>query len=235
MRAFSFVPTDMSERPNERPNERRQGVLSQWDDAKGFGFIAPDGGGSDGGNGAKLFVHAESFAARADRPRVGERLSFEVGANAQGRPHALKVRVLRAATVSAAPAMPLSSKASGGAVWLVPLFAAYYLVVHLLWPLPPAVWGAYMAMSLAAFIVYWGDKRAARRGQWRVPERTLHGLALACGWPGALLARQLLRHKSGKRAFARLFWLTVAANVALFTILATPLRVIGIEWLRAQL
>lgn len=207
-------------------SERQQGVLSQWDDAKGFGFIAPDGGG------AKLFVHAESFAARADRPRIGERLSFEVVANAQGRPRALDVRVLRAA--AAVPAVPRSSHASGGAVWLVPLFAAYYLVVHLLWPLPPAVWGAYMAMSLAAFIVYWGDKRAARRGQWRVPERTLHGLALACGWPGALLARQLLRHKSGKRPFAHLFWLTVVANVALFTALATPLRIAGIEWLRAQ-
>lgn len=213
-------------------SERRQGVLSQWDDAKGFGFIAPDG--ADGG-GAKLFVHAESFAARADRPRVGERLSFELGVNAQGRPRALGVRVLRAVTApaaSAASAVPRSSNPSGGAVWLVPLFAAYYLVVHLLWPLPPAIWGAYMAMSLAAFIVYWGDKRAARRGQWRVPERTLHGLALACGWPGALLARQLLRHKSGKRSFARMFWLTVAGNVTLFTVLATPLRGALIAWLR---
>lgn len=226
MRAFSFVSTEMS----ERPNERRQGVLSQWDDAKGFGFIAPDGSGSDGG--AKLFVHAESFAARPDRPRVGERLSYEVGTNAQGRPRALKVRALRAATVPAAPAASLSSNASGGEVWLVPLFAAYYLGVHLLWPLPPAVWGAYMAMSLATFIVYWGDKRAARRGQWRVPERTLHGLALACGWPGALLARQSLRHKSGKRSFARMFWLTVVANVALFTVLATPLRSALVAWLR---
>ena len=52
-----------------------------------------------------------------------------------------------------------------------------------------------MAMSLATFIVYFGDKRAARLGRARVSEATLHGLALACGWPGALLAQQLLRHK----------------------------------------
>ncbi|MBC7376643.1 MAG: DUF1294 domain-containing protein, partial [Burkholderiaceae bacterium] len=78
-------------------------------------------------------------------------------------------------------------------------------------------------MSLATFIVYFGDKRAARLGRARVSETTLHGFSLACGWPGALLAQQLLRHKSSKPAFRRMFWATVAVNVFTFALLATPL------------
>jgi len=190
---------------------RQDGTLSQWDDAKGYGFITPMGGG------AKLFVHIKAFELRAERPRVGEVLSFEAGADAQGKPRALKVRGLK----KAAPVQPVV-KASGGKLWLIPVFAGFYLLCHLLWPMPPAVWGAYMAMSLATFIVYAGDKRAARRGQWRVAENTLHGLSLACGWPGALLARQLLRHKSAKPGFTRLFWASVVLNVLGFILIFTP-------------
>ncbi|WP_233151712.1 DUF1294 domain-containing protein [Pelomonas sp. KK5] len=54
-------------------------------------------------------------------------------------------------------------------------------------------------------------------------ERTLHLLALACGWPGALLGRQLLRHKSAKRPFSTIFWLTVGLNLLAFALVFTPL------------
>ncbi|MDN3920154.1 cold shock and DUF1294 domain-containing protein [Roseateles violae] len=199
---------------------REEGQLVQWDDAKGYGFIQPDGGGP------RLFVHAQAFASRAQRPRAGERLSYEPGLDAQGKRRALKVRGQRAEP-AAAPA-GRGSGGGSGALWLVPGFAAFYLLCHLRWPLPPALWGGYMAMSLASFIVYAGDKRAARLGQRRVAENSLHLLALACGWPGALLARQLLRHKSSKPAFARRFWLSVAANCLLFVLIFTPLP----AWMR---
>ncbi|MET0518821.1 MAG: cold shock and DUF1294 domain-containing protein [Burkholderiaceae bacterium] len=195
---------------------RQQGRLSQWDDAKGYGFITPQGGGT------RLFVHIKAFQARAERPRLGEALSFEAGQDAQGKRRALKVRGIAAAPAAVARPRP-KSKDGERLLWLIPGFATLVLVCQLWWPLPPAVWGAYMAMSLASFVVYAGDKRAARRGQWRVSERTLHLLALACGWPGALLAQRLLAHKSGKPGFQRLFWLTVAANVLGFVLLATPL------------
>ncbi|OXY81408.1 DUF1294 domain-containing protein [Oceanimonas doudoroffii] len=76
-----------------------------------------------------------------------------------------------------------------------------------------ALW--YLVLSLVTFGVYWWDKRAARLGQWRVRERTLHGLALLGGWPGAWLARHLLRHKSRKPSFQAVFWFTVLANLLL--------------------
>jgi uncharacterized membrane protein YsdA (DUF1294 family) len=62
------------------------------------------------------------------------------------------------------------------------------------------------------FLVYAWDKSAARRGAWRVPESTLHVLALLGGWPGALLAQRVLRHKTRKQPFGAIFWVTVLAN-----------------------
>ena len=41
-----------------------------------------------------------------------------------------------------------------------------------------------------------------------------------------MLAQELLRHKSAKPAFRRVFWLTVVLNVLGFALLFTPLR----EW-----
>lgn len=190
-----------------------KGTLTQWDDAKGYGFITPDGGGQ------KLFVHIKAFGLRPHRPFVGERLSYREGQDAHGKKRAQDVQgaVARAAPPAAAPRDPQR------VLLLIPAFAAAVLACHLRWGLPSAAWGAYSAMSMATFIVYALDKRAARTGAWRVAENTLHGLSLLCGWPGALLAQELLRHKSAKPAFRRLFWLTVVLNVLAFAALFTPL------------
>jgi uncharacterized membrane protein YsdA (DUF1294 family) len=80
--------------------------------------------------------------------------------------------------------------------------------------LPIAVAAVYLAMSVAAVIAYGIDKSAAQRGEWRTSERTLHLLALIGGWPGALVARQVFRHKSRKLSFRSAFWATVTLNCA---------------------
>ncbi len=70
------------------------------------------------------------------------------------------------------------------------------------------------ALSLAAFSVYGWDKRAAVKGTRRVPEARLHLLAMLGGWPGALPAMRLFRHKRRKGTFVRVFWVTVAVHLA---------------------
>jgi len=84
------------------------------------------------------------------------------------------------------------------------------------------VLAAYLLMSAITFALYGLDKwRAARprRGNERVsriPERTLHGLELAGGWPGALIAQQVFRHKRSKTAYMRVFWVIVALHVGVW-------------------
>jgi uncharacterized membrane protein YsdA (DUF1294 family) len=90
--------------------------------------------------------------------------------------------------------------------------------------LPVVVPVAILLMSVVAFVVYRLDKSAAIQGKRRVPESTLHLLSLVGGWPGALVAQRLFRHKTTKKPFRVVFWLTVAANSALLTwlVLAQP-------------
>ncbi|MFA6921132.1 MAG: DUF1294 domain-containing protein, partial [Gallionella sp.] len=78
--------------------------------------------------------------------------------------------------------------------------------------LPFAVLDLYLIASAIAFAAYALDKSAARCNQRRTRESTLHFLALACGWPGALAAQSLLRHKSRKRSFQIGFWATAMLN-----------------------
>jgi uncharacterized membrane protein YsdA (DUF1294 family) len=102
----------------------------------------------------------------------------------------------------------------------IPASVLLYGVVTLLWPVPPAVALAYGWMSLLCFAAYAWDKSAARAGRWRTRESTLLLLGLLCGWPGALLAQQLLRHKSAKPRFQIVFWVTVVLNVGGFLALS---------------
>ncbi|VVN93979.1 DUF1294 domain-containing protein [Pseudomonas fluorescens] len=68
---------------------------------------------------------------------------------------------------------------------------------------------AYGIVSVLAFLLYGSDKRKARLDRWRVPENVLHAVELAGGWPGALLAQQVFRHKTRKLSFQLLFWVIV--------------------------
>ncbi|MDR7305087.1 DUF1294 domain-containing protein [Rhodoferax saidenbachensis] len=79
---------------------------------------------------------------------------------------------------------------------------------------PAALWlTAWAALNLLTFALYARDKHAARTGQWRTPENTLHLLSLLGGWPAAWVAQRVLRHKTSKRSFQLVFWLTVVVNL----------------------
>ncbi|MDC9724595.1 MAG: DUF1294 domain-containing protein [Gammaproteobacteria bacterium] len=77
----------------------------------------------------------------------------------------------------------------------------------------------YIALSTIAFILYAVDKSAARKNAQRVSERSLHLVALLGGWPGAIIAQKVFRHKTKKHAFRFVFWLTVIANVSVVFLL----------------
>lgn len=56
------------------------------------------------------------------------------------------------------------------------------------------VWLA--VINLLTFIVYGADKHRARKGKWRVPEKTLFLLPLLGGSIGALLGMRVFHHKT---------------------------------------
>lgn len=57
-------------------------------------------------------------------------------------------------------------------------------------------WLAFAAISFVTFIVYGIDKFKARRGLWRISEKTLLCLSLLGGSAGGLLAMKIYHHKT---------------------------------------
>lgn len=184
---------------------RYQGKITGWKDDQGFGFIAPNGGGPS------VFVHIKSFAGRATRPADDDIVTYELATNAKGQPRAENVAFAGARAARGSPHRS-GSGALAAALGFLVLVGAFVTAGRL----PLFVLGYYLGWSALAFIVYAFDKSAARNNRWRTQESTLHMLGLAGGWPGALLARQLLRHKSKKEAFRTTLWFTVALNCGAF-------------------
>ena len=110
----------------------------------------------------------------------------------------------------------MSPLAKGSGAWIaLPLmlvYAAAMLGAAWMKALPWWVVAASLGVNLATFLVYWKDKYAAGKRQWRIKESTLHFWSLLGGWAGAWFAQQVLRHKSRKASFLRVYWLTVVAH-----------------------
>jgi uncharacterized membrane protein YsdA (DUF1294 family) len=96
-----------------------------------------------------------------------------------------------------------------------------YLIAAFIGHVPGLVALLYVVASIAAFLAYAIDKSAATSGARRIPENTLLLLGLAGGWPGAIVAQQMLRHKSIKQPFRSAFWGTVILNVLAFLLLGS--------------
>jgi len=195
---------------------RIDGTLKSWNDERGFGFIDPTQGGQE------IFVHIKAFEVRTERPQVGQRLTFEVEVNPDGKKRAKLVQQVR---LTRASSRRRDSPAQWGTAsyFAIPAFLVLYFFVAIVWRVPNWVAGLYLAASVVCFVVYVVDKSAAVAGRWRVSESTLIFLGLVGGWPGAIVAQQVSRHKSNKVAFRSAFWGSVVLNVLAFIALSSPL------------
>ncbi|MFS8979332.1 cold shock and DUF1294 domain-containing protein [Cupriavidus necator] len=180
---------------------RKAGRVKSWHADKGFGFIDIHADVKD------VFFHITALQSRTVTPKPGDRVSFEFAKGKDGRMQALNVAIVGAPT-------PPSSDAS----WLPALvgLAALATIVGgaLGGYLPRQAGIVSLLASVIAFLAYADDKARASRKAWRTPESSLHLLALCGGWPGALAAQHLFRHKNRKQAFQIIFWCTVALNVS---------------------
>lgn len=205
-----------------------RGQLRSWNDQKGFGFIRPEHGGDE------VFAHISAMRG-VRRPVQGDRVLYLSAPDKGGRLRATHIRLdapmsldepairrkPKAAPSGARPAKsakPSSRPRRNGAIQRPSLKSLGFVLLCLLpalglfrlagqgihWPL-----FSYAGASLLALGLYLHDKRSAMRSNWRTPEARLHVVELIGGWPGALIAQQLLRHKTRKLSFQLVFWLIV--------------------------
>jgi uncharacterized membrane protein YsdA (DUF1294 family)/cold shock CspA family protein len=190
---------------------RESGVVKAWNPERGFGFIQRDGA-------PDLFLHVKAFPRGTGDPNVGDVVTFEVELQPDGKPRAAQAR--HAGEPYVPPVRPTSPIIGTLAILA---FAAIYSLVEIYWgPVPLWVLFVYLGVSALTFGSYAIDKSAARLKQRRVAETSLILLGMLGGWPGAILAQQLLRHKTAKLAFRAVFWASVLINVFVFVALNAP-------------
>ncbi|BAV97646.1 DUF1294 domain-containing protein [Lysobacter enzymogenes] len=188
---------------------RQAGRICEWNDDKGYGFVAAHDGG------ARAFVHVKAFQAGSRRPAVGDLVSYRVAKDAKGRANAVELRFAGqrierrpSSTASPSPLRRIPRRALG-----VSALLGVAALGALGW-VPAAVPMVQGVFSFASYIAYGWDKDAAGADRRRTPEATLHLLDALGGWPGALIAQQQFRHKTVKASFQAMFWVTVLLNLA---------------------
>ena len=181
---------------------RLQGKLIKWDNEKAFGFVEPNGGGDH------VFIHRSAFANKQRTPQLKDIITFSITKDRQGRYCANNATYL---------GEKLKKQQSKGvskfSIYLSTVFSGLMVTGLAIGHIPINLVWVYLASSTFTFLLYAYDKSKAKRGAWRTPESTLHLFSLAGGWPGAAIAQQTLRHKSQKKEFRFVFWLTVMANL----------------------
>jgi uncharacterized membrane protein YsdA (DUF1294 family)/cold shock CspA family protein len=190
---------------------RYQGKITTWKDDQGFGFITPSG------DSERIFVHIKSFSNRKRRPVGQEIVTYELTTDPKGRAQAENVAFV-------GDRSPVAASFRGGTVSyaFAGLFLGFVAASVYTGKLPLAVLGLYFGASTVAFLAYALDKSAARRGRWRTQETTLHLFSFIGGWPGALVAQNVFRHKSKKQPFKTIFWITAVLNCGALGWLFSP-------------
>jgi uncharacterized membrane protein YsdA (DUF1294 family)/cold shock CspA family protein len=191
---------------------RYQGKITEWRDEQGFGFITQHG------DAQRYFLHIKSFARRGRRPVLNDVVTYTIGTDRKGRANAENVEFANQrgskVTVRRETTLPLYF-----ALAFMVLIATLPILGFLSWK----ILCFYVVVNVLTWFLYMFDKEAARKvGRRRRPENTLHLLSLVGGWPGALLAQRMFRHKSSKRSFQEVFWATVIFHCCVLAWLLSP-------------
>ncbi len=193
---------------------REQGILEDWIDQRGFGFIRRPGGAG------KIYVHMKSIGKSTERPKIGDRLEYTIASGRDGRPVAADVIYVEAPPPPPPPPLidkrsPASYTVLGiatrvvGAAVILALLSANIIAGKL----PVWVGALYLIAGVGSFYLYWSDKRASIEGGWRKPELRLHLLDLTFGIVGGLFAQHVLRHKTYKPSFVTETGLIIVLHV----------------------
>lgn len=171
-----------------------RGVVVRFNHDRGFGFIRPDEPGDD------VFVHVTDVPNRQPLA-VGQRVEFDAVSTRKG----LQARNIELGRKQVDLKLWFTV---GGLAAAAALTAGIGLVVGVGWLV---AW--LIAVNVLTLVVYGFDKSRAKGPSLRIPERTLHVLALLGGTPAAFVGQRLFHHKSSKSSFQRVFWLIVGLQI----------------------
>ena len=76
----------------------------------------------------------------------------------------------------------------------------------------------YLISSIITAILFAMDKQLAITRSHRIPEKSLFLASILFGWPGAIIAMKLFRHKTAKISFIVGMGFAITINIALITI-----------------
>ena len=155
-----------------------------------------------------MFLHISALMHRKVRPQESQVVTYELAVDDQQRLRAINVRHVD----SRLRLSPLTLAALISIGFIVALLGMTLKDIIPWW-----IFTIYIGTSLVTTLEYGFDKLKAKRGKWRTSEMTLHILDLLGGWPGALIAQQIFRHKNRKAAFQIQFWVIVAIHLLFWT------------------
>ncbi len=182
---------------------RLKGKVVKWKNDKGFGFIESINGGPD------IFFHENYLVNQSRRPVVGDEVSFEINTNQERKQRAERILFRGERDPKNSGKFFDVFYSSLSFVFLICIGVLVFLK-----KLDPIILILYLLLSLIAFFLYRQDKIKAKKDEWRTSEKTLHFFSLIGGWPGGLIAQRWLRHKSRKKSFLVVFYVTVILNVS---------------------
>lgn len=183
---------------------KKMGTVVEWNDERGFGFIAPDDGGRN------AFLHVTGLTRESRRPVVGDIFFYTLSSDAKGRPRAIEAY----STMRPERRNASFSYESGrllGYCSILGLIIVATLVLMFQNCLCGILLGT-LINSLLTMKCYISDKYFAQQKIWRLPEKFLHSWELFWGWPGAFFAQRKFRHKNAKVRYQITFWLCVILN-----------------------
>lgn len=206
----------------------RTGELVQWNNKGGYGFVRDDAGND-------FYVHISKLVDGGLRPRIGDRLSFDIATGRNGRPAAIDVAIATPAPLPQRsladirrPSASVSHTKLGlriSAAAMMTLLIMLGIATH---QVPLWLGMVYLFMGIASALLYRFDKAYALTGRWRVSETNLHVVDFSFGIIGGLVAQEVYRHKTVKPRFVAATW-----TIALIHVLG--LAALALGWVSAVL
>ncbi|MFT4938695.1 MAG: uncharacterized membrane protein YsdA (DUF1294 family)/cold shock CspA family protein [Paraglaciecola sp.] len=192
---------------------RTKGKIISWNNEQAYGFIAPINSKTvnNRASGTHVFIHKSAFLNKARTPSIDDVVTFTLSKDKQSRPCAIDATFNGEKLV-----IKNNNLRERLPIYFAGVFILGLVLGYLQFLLPTWIFILYVSSSVISVVMYIIDKSKAKEGGQRIPEITLHFLAMIGGWPGAIIAQQSLKHKNRKKSFRLAFWLTVLFNVAFF-------------------